>query len=85
MKFGIFLNPKKSIFMVNQEKLLGHMVSNEGLATDPNMVKAIEALPLPSNKKALQSFFGQVNFFRKFINDFLNIISPIISMLKKYS
>lgn len=62
MKFGIFLNSKKSIFMVNQGKLLGHIMSGEGLAIDPDWVKAIEALLLSSNKKALQSFLSQVNF-----------------------
>jgi len=27
MEFGISINPKKSIFMVNQGKLLGHIIS----------------------------------------------------------
>jgi len=58
MKFGISINPKKSIFMVNQGKLLGHIISEEELAIDLDRVKAIEALPLPSNKKTLQSFLG---------------------------
>lgn len=83
MKFGISLNPKKSIFMVNQGKLLGHIVSGEGLSIDQDWVKAIEALPLPSNKKALQYFLGQVNFVKKFINNLSKIISPSIAMLKK--
>jgi len=50
---------------------------------DPNRVKAIEALPIPSNKKALQSFLGQINFVRKFINNFSESVSLITSMLKK--
>jgi len=69
--------------MVNQGKLLDHIVSKEGLAMDLDKVKAIEALPLPSNKKALQSFLGQIIFVKKFINNFLEIVSPITSMLKK--
>jgi len=58
MEFGISINPKKSIFMVNQGKLLCHIISEEGLVIDLDRVKAIEILPLPSNRKALQSFFG---------------------------
>jgi len=50
---------------------------------DLDRVKAIDAFPLPSNKKALQSFLGQINFVRNFINDFSYIISPIKIMLKK--
>jgi len=56
--------------MVNQEKLLGYIISEKGLVIDLDSVKGIEALPLPSNKKVLQSFLGKTNFVRKFINDF---------------
>lgn len=83
MKFDIYLNPKKSIFMVNQGNFFSHIISNEDLVIDLDRVKAIETLPLPSNKKIIQSFLGQVNFVRKFINDFLKIVSSIITMLKK--
>lgn len=69
--------------MVNQGKFLGHIVLGEGLAIDLNQVKAIEGLSLPSNKKALQSFFGQLNFIRKFISNFSKIVSSITTMLKK--
>ena len=83
MKFGISINLKKYVFMVKQGKLLGHIISKELLAIDLDRVKAIEAFALPSNKKALQSFLGQINFVRKFINDFSKIVSLITSMLKK--
>jgi len=39
--------------MVNQGKLLDHIISEKELAIDPDRVKTIEVLPLPSNKKAL--------------------------------
>ena len=68
--------------MVNQGKMLDHIISREGLAIDPYKVKSIKALPLASNKKALQSFFFQINFV-KFISDLSKIVSPIITMLKK--
>jgi hypothetical protein len=34
-KYGISLNPKKSIFNVNEENLLGHIISKEGITIDP--------------------------------------------------
>ena len=34
-KFGISLNPSKSIFSVTQGKLLGHIVSDSGINIDP--------------------------------------------------
>ena len=38
---GISLNPKKSVFCVTEEKLLGHIVSQEGIKIDPDRVEAI--------------------------------------------
>ena len=34
-KFGISLNPKKSLFVVKEGKLLGHIISKEGIVIDP--------------------------------------------------
>ncbi|KAH9298369.1 hypothetical protein KI387_030051, partial [Taxus chinensis] len=55
----------------------------EGLAIDPERVEAIRALPLPSHKKALQSFLGRINFVRRFVPDFAALVKPITKMLKK--
>ena len=38
---GISLNPKKLVFCVIEGKLLGHIVSQEGMKIDPDRVKAI--------------------------------------------
>ena len=55
---GISLNPKKSIFGVTEGKLLGHIVSKEGIRIDPERVKAIQQLSLPMSKPGVRSFFG---------------------------
>lgn len=83
LEFGISLNPKKCIFGVPQGKLLGHIVSKEGVSIDPDQVKAIKDFPLPVNKKGVQSFLGKVNFVSRFISNFAGIIRPITLMLKK--
>ena len=50
-EYGISLNPKKSIFSVHEGKLLGFIVSKEGVIIEPERVSAILALPLPGHKK----------------------------------
>jgi len=62
---------------------LGHVISKEGWAIDLDRVRAINDLSLPSNKKSLQYFLGQINFIRRFIQEFLSIIKPNTLMLKK--
>jgi hypothetical protein len=39
--FGLSLNPKKSLFSMKEGKLLGHIVSVEGVRIDPSKVEAI--------------------------------------------
>jgi len=46
-RFGISLNPKKSFFALKEGKLLGHIVSAEGVKIDPKRVEAIRSLSLP--------------------------------------
>jgi hypothetical protein len=50
-KYGLSLNPNKSLFSMKEGKLLGHIVSNEGVKVDPNRVEAIKTLSLPGSRK----------------------------------
>jgi hypothetical protein len=57
-KYGISLNPKKSIFAVEQGKLLGFIVPSEGMIIDPERTQFISKLPPPTSKRSMQSFLG---------------------------
>jgi hypothetical protein len=41
-KYKMMLNPKKYVFDVSSEKLLGYMVSSWGIDANPKKVDAIE-------------------------------------------
>ena len=40
-KYGISLNPKKSIFTILEGKLLGHIISKKGISIDPEIIEVI--------------------------------------------
>jgi hypothetical protein len=50
-KFGIYLNPSKSIFGVTEGNLLGHIVSDLGISINPERIAVILNLPTPTSKK----------------------------------
>ena len=52
-KYGIYLNPKKCLFVVTEGKLLGHVISKKGISIDPERIKAIQHISLPHNKKGM--------------------------------
>jgi hypothetical protein len=81
--FGISLNPKKSSFAMQEGKLLGHIVSAEGVKIDPSRVEEIQALSIPRSKKEVQSFLGKINFLRRFVPNFAEGVKLITTMLKK--
>jgi hypothetical protein len=82
-EFGISLNPAKSVFGVTEGKLLGHIITKEGVKIGPKRVESIGKVPLPTTKKLLQSFLRQINFFHRFIPNYAEIMKPIYKLLKK--
>ena len=71
------------MFAVTEGKLLGHIVSKIGITIDPERIKAIGKIPLPHNKKGMQSFMGTINFVRRFVLDFAQTVKPLQQMVKK--
>ena len=68
---------------MQEGKLIGHLVSTDGIRIDPERVKAILKISLPRSKKDVQSFIGKINFLRWFIPKFVETIKQITTMLKK--
>lgn len=84
-KFGLSLYPKKSLFAMQEGKLLGHIVSKDGIKVDPKQVEVIDMINIPINRKGIQSFLGKINFLRRFTPNFVEIIKLLTDMLKKDS
>ena len=82
-KYGISLTPKKSLFGLEEGKLLGHIISKDGIRTDPERIHAILQIPYPRNIKELQAFLGKINFLRRSIPNLAEIITLLKNMLKK--
>ena len=59
-EYRLSLNPGKCVFGVTSGTLLGHIVSKEGIAMDPDKVRAILEAPAPNNAKAMSRFSGQI-------------------------
>ncbi|KAH9319034.1 hypothetical protein KI387_020803 [Taxus chinensis] len=77
------LNPTKCVFGCSKGVLLGHVVSRDGIGTDPNKVSKIKDLSFPMNRSKLRSFLGHVGYYRRFIKNFSKITQRLTQFLKK--
>ena len=82
-QFGISLNSEKCNFGVPSRKLLDHIVSKAGIATDPDKVKKIANLPRPDTISRIRGFVEHVSYYRQFIKSFAVICQLLIHLLKK--
>ena len=62
-KYGLSLNPKKSHFDVQEGKLLGHLVSADGIRIDPERVKDILKISFAKEQEGCAIF----NWKNKFL------------------
>ena len=76
------LNPHKCIFCVKSGRLLGFIISKEGIRVDPLKVEAILQLSPSKNIRHLQCLQGMANFLRRFVVNFANLTRGFMHLLK---
>jgi hypothetical protein len=72
----------KCEFWLKEIQFLGHVLTAEGVAVDPDKVKDILNWKPPTLVHEVQSFLGMVGYYRRFIPDFSKVAKPITELLK---
>lgn len=63
----LYATKSKCYFGESNVKYLDHIINQEGVATDPNKIKAVVEWPVPMNLKQLLGFFGLTGHYRRFV------------------
>ncbi len=80
---GIKLNLSKCHLGQREVKFLGHVVSKEGFKPDPGNVEVIVRMKPPTNVKEVRCFLGMCGFYRKHIENFSSLASPLTNLTRK--
>ena len=80
---GLKLQPAKCKLCQKEVRFLGHVISENGIATDPEKTAVIATWPVPESKKNIQQFLGLANYYRRFIKDFGTTAKPLQRLLEK--
>ena len=80
---GLKLKAKKCELFRTSVLYLGHIVSAEGIRTDPAKVTAILAWRAPRTAKQTKRFLATVSYYRRFIPNFSGIAEPLINLQRK--
>ena len=77
------IKPQKCHFFCSSLKYLGHIISSEGVQTDPAKIQTIKEWPKPINTEEVQRFLGLCTYYRRFVKDFSKIASPLYKLTQK--
>ena len=80
---GLHLKPSKCCLARTEVEYLGRVVSQGGVAADPKKVEAVQAYPVPTNRKSLRSFLGLASYYRRFIPNFSSVARPLHILTQK--
>ena len=80
---GVRLNKDKMQFKQQKDAYMGHVITSDGLEADPNNIKVILNIPIPTEKEAVQRLVGMTNYVQRFPSGLADATKPLRDLLKK--
>ena len=60
-----------------------HIISSERVVVDPRKMEAVKNCPRPLTPTNIRSFLGLAGYYRRFVDGFVSIASPLTTLTQK--
>ena len=74
---GLKLKPSKCQLMRQEVQYLGHLVSAEGVRTDPEKINRVKDWVRPTNRKEVLQFLGFAGYYRRYVSGYSALAAPL--------
>lgn len=82
-RYGLLLHPSKCKFARASVYYLGHVISAQGIAPNPDKVRAVQDFPVPTSVKGVRQFLGLASYYRRFMPGFAKIAAPLHALTRE--
>ena len=80
---GMKLKPSKCRLFQKRVHYLGHVVTEDGVMTDPEKIETVREWPVPTTQTEVRSFLGTASYYRRFVQNFGTIARPLHRLTEK--
>ena len=82
-EINLKFNKKKLNLRRSEVKLMGHVLTSDGLKPDADKVKAVAEMPRPTTKQETLSLLGFMNYLSKFLPHLSDVAQPLRELTTK--
>ena len=75
-------NIEKCNFCLSQLRVLGKVISSEGIRTDPDLVESMLNYPIPTSARKVKGFLAMLNYYREHLENYGPKTEPLAALAR---
>ena len=75
-------NIEKCNFCLSQLRVLGKVISSEGIRTDPDLVETMINYPIPTSARKVKGFLAMLNYYREHLENYGPKTEPLAALAR---